>query len=194
MTDNLRESISALMDNEANELELRRLLTSMEKDNEVRDTWKRYQLASSAMKRNLPKNLHVDISSRVAQAIADEEIKFESGIVVKNVGWNRFLKPVTSVAVAASVAVVVVFGSLQMNQPSSAPGIAEQEASDINTLIAGSNPALKDVLPVSDEALTVSQKKLRELIGTHAQQADLSRSRAFMPYAQLVSDSESQRY
>ena len=114
--------------------------------------------------------------------------------MVKNVGWNRFLKPVTSVAVAASVAVVVVFGSLQMNQPSSAPGIAEQEASDINTLIAGSNPALKDVLPVSDEALTVSQKKLRELIDTHAQQADLSRSRAFMPYAQLVSDSESQRY
>jgi len=193
MTENLRESISALMDNEANELELHRLLASMEKDDEVRDTWQRYQLVSFAMKRNLPRNLDIDISARVAQAIADEQIEFESAELVNKSGWNRYLKPMTSVAVAASVAFVVVFGALQMNQSTSAPGLAEQSNPNLNTLFADST-AMKDVMPVSDDTLTPAQKKLREMINTHAQQVDLSRSRAFMPYAQLVSDSESQRY
>ena len=193
MTENLRESISALMDNEANELELHRLLASMEKDDEVRDTWQRYQLVSFAMKRNLPRNLDIDISARVAQAIADEQIEFESAELVNKSGWNRYLKPMTSVAVAASVAFVVVFGALQVNQPASAPGLAEQSNPNLNTLFADS-ATMKDVMPVSDDTLTPAQKKLREMINTHAQQVDLSRSRAFMPYAQLVSDSESQRY
>ncbi|MCF7982441.1 MAG: sigma-E factor negative regulatory protein [Pseudomonadales bacterium] len=194
MTDNLRESISALMDNEANELELHRLLSSMEQSDEVRNTWKRYQLASFAMKRNLPKNLNIDISAQVAQAIADEDIEIETGGMIKQAGWNRLIKPLTSVAVAASVAFVVVFGALQVNQSGSVTGVVKQDSTELNTLAIGGNPGVKDVMPVSDEALTPSQKKLKALIDTHTQQVDLSRGRAFMPYAQLVSDSESQRY
>lgn len=192
MTENLRESISALMDDEANELEIHRVLSGMEQNDEVRDTWKRYQMASFAMKGKLPGNMDIDISARVAEAVADEEIEQEQ--MVSSSPWSRFLKPITSVAVAASVAFLVVFGALQINQTQNGPGLAQQESQPSLNSLAGADVKSPDVMPVSEEALTPSQKRLRALIDTHTQQADLSRGRAFMPYAQLVSDSESKRY
>ena len=77
MTDNLRESISALMDDEANELEVRRILNHLDKGDEdnVRHTLHRYQLASAALQRNSNHNLlDVDLSGRIADAIAQEDI------------------------------------------------------------------------------------------------------------------------
>lgn len=51
MTERLRESLSALMDDEADDLELGRLLRAMDdKDAPVRETWSRYQLASAVMR------------------------------------------------------------------------------------------------------------------------------------------------
>lgn len=198
MTENLRESISALMDDEANELEVHRVLANMEQSNEVRDTWKRFQLASMAMKGRLPEHIDFDISESVAAAIADEEVELESVRQKGSSGrWGAVLKPLTSVAVAASVAFAVVFGALQFNRDGTGgvPGLAEQSMPDVSeTLLAGAATDLRDVVPVSEEQLTPTQKKLRDLMDTHTQQVDISRGRAFMPYAQLVNDSESRRY
>ncbi len=198
MTDNLRESISALMDDEANELEIHRLLSSKEEDDEVRNTWKRYQLASFAMKGQLPKHIDIDISQRVAEAIADEDITYEAGSAVNSKGWSKVLRPVASMAVAASVAFLVVFGALQINQPVSGPqGMEFTQSTSVDaTSQFASTIESQDssVLAASVDSLTPTQKKLRALIDTHTQQADLSRGRAFMPYAQLVSDGDSQRY
>ena len=72
MSDSLRESISALVDDEAQELELRRVLSSMENDEELRQTWRRYQTASFSMKRQMDGRFDLDISDRVASVIADE--------------------------------------------------------------------------------------------------------------------------
>ncbi len=44
----LQESLSAVMDNEADELELRRVLNAID-DAETRATWSRYQVARAAM-------------------------------------------------------------------------------------------------------------------------------------------------
>lgn len=67
----LQESLSAVMDNEADELELRRVLTA---DGELRGTWSRYQIARAAMHRELlvPQ---LDIASAVSAALADEDRK-----------------------------------------------------------------------------------------------------------------------
>ncbi|MGG2831208.1 RseA family anti-sigma factor [Pseudomonas aeruginosa] len=53
----LQETLSAVMDNEADELELRRVLAACGEDAELRSTWSRYQLARSVMHREptLPK-------------------------------------------------------------------------------------------------------------------------------------------
>lgn len=67
----LQETLSAVMDNEADELELRRVLAACGEDAELRSTWSRYQLARSVMHREptLPK---LDIAAAVSAALADE--------------------------------------------------------------------------------------------------------------------------
>lgn len=61
----LQETLSAVMDNEADELELRRVLAACGEDAELRSTWSRYQLARSVMHREptLPK---LDIAAAVS--------------------------------------------------------------------------------------------------------------------------------
>ena len=49
----LQESLSAVMDNEADELELRRVLAAAGDDAELRGTWSRYQLARAVMHKEL---------------------------------------------------------------------------------------------------------------------------------------------
>ena len=42
MSDRSKESLSALMDGEADELEVRRVLNQLDNDEELRDSWKNY--------------------------------------------------------------------------------------------------------------------------------------------------------
>ena len=47
----LQESLSALMDNEADDLEVRRVLQATAQDSALRGTWGRYQMARSVLHR-----------------------------------------------------------------------------------------------------------------------------------------------
>ena len=49
MTDKVKEALSAIMDGEARELETRRLLDEIARDDALRDTWDRFHLARSAI-------------------------------------------------------------------------------------------------------------------------------------------------
>jgi sigma-E factor negative regulatory protein RseA len=77
MDDRLKESISALLDNEADELEIRRILK--ESDNgELRSLWGRYNkvsdvLSSGRQVHDQYSSLDIDISSRISQAIDNED-------------------------------------------------------------------------------------------------------------------------
>ena len=50
MSEQLRESLSALMDDEANELEVQRLLRKMAAADDLCQTWVRYHVARDALK------------------------------------------------------------------------------------------------------------------------------------------------
>lgn len=111
-----QESLSALVDNEASELELRRLLKQSETDPEVKETWGRYQLSSAVIRGEFPTQGFVDLSARISAAIDDEPAHdcdipqiTESSDKPRNRWWHaagRF-------AVAASVAGAVVLGAQQ---------------------------------------------------------------------------------
>ncbi len=49
----VRESISALLDDEANELDLQRILKELEGDADSAGTWQRYHLQSATMRNEL---------------------------------------------------------------------------------------------------------------------------------------------
>lgn len=84
MDDKLRESISALMDDEANELEAQRVLSKADSV-ELSDTWKRYHKVRDVMSgmSKLPASsineraLQIDVSAKVAAAIRGQALPDE---------------------------------------------------------------------------------------------------------------------
>jgi sigma-E factor negative regulatory protein RseA len=96
----LQESLSAVMDNEADELELRRVLSAID-NAEARATWSRYQVARAVMHKDLldPK---LDLAAAVSAALADEVMPAKS----KPRAWRSLGR----LAVAASVTVAVLAG------------------------------------------------------------------------------------
>jgi sigma-E factor negative regulatory protein RseA len=111
----LLESVSALVDGEASEIELHRILKQLEadhtnKDQSVRSKWSRYHSVSQAMA-DMPLG-GVDISGSVSSAIA-EEPTYASTLPLtaksKLYSMGRF-------AVAASIAFITIIGVQQLNQ------------------------------------------------------------------------------
>lgn len=102
-TEQMRESLSALMDDEASDLELHRLLRESENNNELKAAWSRYQVASAALKNELPPDGLLDISGAVRARLEGEP-------VIHRQDASRWWAPVGRFAIAASVATAVVIG------------------------------------------------------------------------------------
>jgi len=77
MDDRLKESISALMDDEANELELQRVLSNTDED--VSGTWQRYHQIRQVMREGDPEVLAIDIRASLASELDyDAEDTFDA--------------------------------------------------------------------------------------------------------------------
>jgi negative regulator of sigma E activity len=116
--ESIRESLSAVMDDAAQPLELKRVLKASQDDEQVRLQWSRYQLASAALKREASESsLTVDLAYRVRHAIDAEPAHTPMANKKANKKANtkgqfaRFWQPVAGLAVAASVAMVMVLGA-----------------------------------------------------------------------------------
>jgi len=193
MSDSLRESISALVDDEAQELELHRVLGSMESDEQLRQTWKRYQAASFSMKRQMDCRFDLDISGRVAEALDDEPTVIVETSNEKS-RFGRVFKPVLSMAVAASAAFLVIFAVQMGGQDDTDEQVAAGAQPLTTNLVAGANVSNENIMAVSSEVMTPVEKRLQSLIENHTQQASMSQNRGVMPYTQLVEDQEGQGY
>lgn len=106
------ESLSAVMDGASHELELHRLLTECSSDEALRKHWARYQLASAVLhKQPLALSDSLTFADSVRRAI-DVEGESASGNTVRGLSaLHASRKVVARVAVAASVAMVVVIGA-----------------------------------------------------------------------------------
>lgn len=131
----LAESLSALMDNQASELEIQRLLKALESDPQIKTTWSRYQLASAGLKGDLPIMASSDFAARVSAAIDAEEsysIQPQVAQVTQVEGQasnvvalpSRWWQQVGRAAVAASVAGALIVG-VQQYQSGAAPQSTE---------------------------------------------------------------------
>ncbi|MEH6577612.1 MAG: MucB/RseB C-terminal domain-containing protein [Amphritea sp.] len=112
MSEQPKETLSALMDNESSDFELRRMLDRVAEDAELGHCWRRYHITRSALKQEDLGN-QADISSRVMAALDNEaplhlDTQPESKTSAVK---NYFLKPFASMAVAASVTAMVILGA-----------------------------------------------------------------------------------
>ena len=187
MKDTIRESLSALMDGEASELELRRILKS--DDAALRSEWASLNRSQQLMHDGGLPFADLDISSRVMASIDDEPLKSGGS-------WRQAL---AGVAVAASVAAVVVFTGSDRMMGSSPTLLAKQEAIGNTSgrvypaqlspatggvavsATAGAIPSMA-ASPVGDE-----QQRFEELLRKHTERASLNNGQGFVSYARVVS-------
>jgi sigma-E factor negative regulatory protein RseA len=142
MSEKLRESLSAVLDGEANELELERVLSQMDDESDLRKTWMRYSAIRSVNTEGISPDMAMDISKGVRRAI------LQGAPVVSQATSTvqRLLKPLASFAVAASVAATVVLGGQQLAQ-----------IGDVNTSYQGSLAASSPVGLINTVGATAIQ-------------------------------------
>ena len=114
----MNESLSALMDGEASDLEVRRVLKS--EDAELDQRWQRYQLVSAAMRKESDSGFGlVDLSTSISEVIANEpvfssSVEFDGELQAEKITTKDKVVGLWSnigrFAVAASVAGAVVVG------------------------------------------------------------------------------------
>ncbi|WP_249975460.1 sigma-E factor negative regulatory protein [Vreelandella olivaria] len=110
MSQNTRESLSALMDGESDELELRRVLKSLPEDADAAATWRRYHLARSMMQREREVDVSVDLSAGIMARLRDEPVPslhVEQPAASTRTGGISFAR---GAGVAAAVSLMVITG------------------------------------------------------------------------------------
>ncbi len=117
------EQLSALLDNALDAEQLQAFMQDLKRDPVAdAETAQRYRLMGDAMRDEVDQSSFMDISASVSRAIERETVHGIEATAVKKPfnlsAWlNAWLKPVTGVAVAASVAVVtlVTFNSINLS-------------------------------------------------------------------------------
>jgi len=189
MSELMRESLSALMDDEANELEIERVLSRIADDPALRQTWVRYNVVHTVAGGQLPSHLHLDISARVRQELSGQRAPGRG---------QRWLRPLTSVAVAASVAATVVFGGQQLARLQ-ADRIDDQAIASsvspvglVNSLGATSVQASYGTqsVPVLQPATRtayqeLARQRLQKYMQEHAEHAALNSPNGLVPFARV---------
>lgn len=130
----VQESLSALMDNEASELELHRTLREVTTNESLRKTWYRYHLIGSAIRRELPADF-VDASAELRASISAALVG--EPVPRRQRQWHQALG---RVAIAASVAVVAIFGVQQYQaSPAKSVSMAQGDSEQSESVRAGAS-------------------------------------------------------
>jgi len=186
----LQESLSAVMDNEADELELHRVLAASG-DAELRSTWSRYQIARAVMHKELLEP-RLDIAAAVAAALADEAPPAKT---VRS-SWRGLGR----LAVAASVTLAVLAGvrlynqdevaGVQLAQQGAQPALAVPQLQG-PAVLAGYSESVDQqgalAKGVSPAPAGWHERRLPAYLRQHAQQAALSGPESALPYARAAS-------
>jgi sigma-E factor negative regulatory protein RseA len=193
MSEHTASTLSALMDDEASELDLRRSLKELADDPEQQQRWKRYQAARAVMQSQPTEFLQLDISSAVSSAIADEE-SYKTQAPGKGV-----LRPFAGFAVAASVAAAVFLaGPVLQNggQVVTEPQVAQQNFAPVQQsalpvigpagaqqVSQGSSAAEAPMNAQELQQMQLRRAKLNAYMSIYAQQAALNSNSGMLPLA-----------
>ena len=196
----LKQSLSALIDNEADELELRRVLNASD-EAELRASWTRYQIARAAMHKETF-HAQVDLSAGIMAAIDAEPALAAAApehaesaaktIKVRNMPW------LGRVAVAASVTLAVLGGVRFYNQDtiqqdammaSSEQRLPAANHSQGPVVLASYNAQNDRASVVQDrtESDAWYERRLPSYLLQHAQQSSVNKTESGLPYARAAS-------
>ena len=144
MSHNTRESLSALMDSESDELELRRVLKSLPDDSDAAETWRRYHLARSMRQRERNVDVSIDLSAGIMDRLRDEPapaLEDDTVVIPTRSGGLSFAR---GAGVAAAVSLMVITGVQFFNNGNTTSGSA-QNAGDSIAAQSGSGVQVQPV-------------------------------------------------
>ncbi len=184
-SDRNREALSAMLDGEAGELELRRLLRDMS-DEEV-SAWSRWQLARDAVR-----------GRAVTKAPEGFSASLRQGLTPQASGELGLMGHVSRAGVAASVAVAVIFGWQYFDG-----GTADTGGAVPQEVVQVEMPERRDGPPALGEAATVSAggsgsatqavpaglegERMNSMLMRHSESAARHSGQAMVPYVRLIS-------
>ncbi len=111
----LKEALSALMDGEVDELELRRLLRELPASPELEATWRRYHAVQASLRQEVHGNPAVDLLAGVRARLAAEQEHITPSSVrserkIGAIFRSRVVRYLGQGAIAASVAAAALMG------------------------------------------------------------------------------------
>jgi len=171
------ENLSALVDGELHDDEMVKAIAN---DQDLSDKWQRYHLIRHGLRKELPAQADFDISAAVTEALADEP-----AILAPKRSWKDlplvasvvpFAKQGGQLAIAASVAVAMVIGVQQYNQPE-----LEQPFNNAPAVLPGiqgglSPVSLEQTRPVQRADVLEQRRKVNAFLTDHKQQLRLKTS------------------
>lgn len=177
------------MDGEADELEIRRVLNQLDKDDELRENWKNYHLMGSLMRDESFDSL--DLTLGINQVLDGElashghagtnmpRLSEESQTQNSRSAWY---KPLTSVAVAASVTLAVLLG-VQSIEPSDGVSLADRGA--ISSPMQQGELTASTLSIEEQQQLENAQQKLQDYILQNSTDANEDK-KGILPFARVV--------
>lgn len=173
-TDDMKEKLSALVDNELNDLDERRIMTALGQDVELRNTWERYHLVRSALRQDMDSVLSPEIAARVAARIETEPAN------VTAFRRQKVSRLVGTFAIAASVAAVAIAGVQFLNRPDTGPAVS----------VAVNQPAPENIIRAGntrwDRKEPETESALNHFLVEHNEFASSSGIGGMMPYVRVV--------
>lgn len=173
MADKTVEQLSALVDDEFEELELELALRRLAKDAELKARWQRYHVISDALRNNLPEAIDTHFADRVIKALEPEPAPQTAPVIRAVSSWY---KPLVGFALAASVATVAVLG-LNRIQP-------DQSLSTSSLSAIASSESITEAQTTSID--TELDPRLNSYLVNHNEYASMNRVHGVLPYVRMV--------
>jgi sigma-E factor negative regulatory protein RseA len=192
-TDDMKEKLSALVDNELDELDERRVMKALENDADLRQTWERYHLVRSVMHQELEVLVPSGMAVRVAARIESEPAN------VASFRRRKISRLAGTLAMAASVAAIAVAGVQWFNRPVTMPVpslVTAGQSVPVNT-VAAPVPSLAASQSAPDNFIRAgttrwdvmepeTESTLNAFLVEHNEFASSSGIGGMMPYVRVV--------
>ncbi|MCS5582395.1 MAG: RseA family anti-sigma factor [Pseudomonadales bacterium] len=189
--DTKRESLSALIDGEASEIEVHRLVREFRSDESLTSSWAMYQHIGSTLRTDsgsVSIEHHQQLFTRIIEAIESEDS--HSREIQKSASPRTVIAG--SLALAASMVIAIFIG---IQQPSESLPLADAGAqtSSMGTVSSNQSPVLdvqtvatqSDVQPRTPELVELDeekQRRLRAYLNQHDQMSRMNPGKQFVNY------------
>lgn len=182
MSNTIKEQLSTFIDGELPDAERELLQRRLEVDGDLQGTWQRYHLIRDAMREDLPEFTSRALDTACIELFQDKDVPVSVGVL------QKIVRPVAGFVIAASVAVLAIFGVLDLDHDDGR--LLKQTAPEV--VVNQPQPASlsSDSLAVSytrqELAKSAMTSQLNVYLVDHSSYSGFGASQSIIPYSRVV--------